>query len=533
MQLFAILATGGIGLLVSLWANHLLIQLAKNSAGLHRPHDLHHGHTQAIPRIGGIALAAGFLAAALVATLVFPEELFLNSAAWSIGIGSLCMFALGLWDDLSPLGARRKLLGQVLISAAVCVSGLTVERIHVPLMGGDLELGFFGSFSLTVLWLVALTNLINLIDGVDGLAGGIALMLMLLLSYVGYGQGVHLLCVGMAGALIGFLRYNFPPARIYMGDGGAYMLGFLVGVTTIVSSQKGTVIAALVAPLFVLALPILDTALAIVRRGLQGLPVFRPDRRHIHHRVLGMGWSRRRTVLSIYCFCLVFMVLGFVIFWSRGQWLPIATGVGALVILITAGKLSFSREWFAVGRIIGNSLQMRGEIQYALAQIRWLELEGRRCESVEELWTDLTFIARKLGFKAARLQLEDGERLWQTDCQCRHLQSATHKLQQGRLGTLELRACLRASTEADGAKLPTEVVCAAPGPVVADAEVFEILSEIVAEGWMKAARAWIKERGLADVALRFDPESSPVQTAAQSNPLPLASAPQAARRPSA
>src|ERR1044071_1456388 len=114
----------------------------------------------------------------------------------------------------------------------------------------------------TVLWLVGMTNLINLIDGVDGLAGGICLMLMTLLAFVGHQTGnLALVSAGMAGALLGFLWFNFPPARIYMGDGGAYLLGFQIGLFTIVGSQKGTILPALVAPLFVLALPIVDTSL--------------------------------------------------------------------------------------------------------------------------------------------------------------------------------------------------------------------------------------------------------------------------------
>jgi UDP-GlcNAc:undecaprenyl-phosphate GlcNAc-1-phosphate transferase len=126
-----------------------------------------------------------------------------------------------------------------------------------------------------------MTNLINLIDGVDGLAGGICLMLMSLLVFMGGGAGpTSFIAAGMAGALLGFLRFNFPPARIYMGDGGAYFLGFLIGCISITSSQKGTIFAALSAPLFVLALPILDTLLAILRRGLRRRKLVRSDTKH-------------------------------------------------------------------------------------------------------------------------------------------------------------------------------------------------------------------------------------------------------------
>src|SRR5208283_445655 len=166
---------------------------------------------------------------------------------------------------LKPLGAKWKLLGQVVIALSLYFLGVGIEHFRIPFFSITLDLGTWGIF-LTVLWLVGMTNLINLIDGMDGLAGGICLMLMGLLAYVGHDTGnFALLASGMAGALIGFLCFNFPPARIYLGDGGAYFLGFQIGLFAIVNSHKGTVFAALVAPLFVLALPILDTALAILR----------------------------------------------------------------------------------------------------------------------------------------------------------------------------------------------------------------------------------------------------------------------------
>src|SRR5260370_189277 len=143
----------------------------------------------------------------------------------------------------------------------VCCLGIGIQAFKSPFTGKIIDLSALGVL-ITVLWLVAMTNLINLIDGVDGLASGICLMLMTLLAYVGHQNGnLELVASGMVGALLAFLWFNFPPARIYLGDGGAYFLGFQIGILALVSSQKGTIAAALVAPLFVLALPIVDTAL--------------------------------------------------------------------------------------------------------------------------------------------------------------------------------------------------------------------------------------------------------------------------------
>jgi hypothetical protein len=370
---------------------------------------------------------------------------------------------------------------------------------------------------------VALTNLINLIDGVDGLAGGICLMLMILLTYVGGGAGhMSFVAAGMAGALLGFLWFNFPPARIYMGDGGAYFLGFLVACLTISSSQKGTIFAALTAPLFVLALPILDTALAILRRGLRGLPLFRADRSHIHHHLLDSGLSRRRVVLVTYAFTAIFLGLGFVAFWWHGEHLAILLGLGILVTLLAAGQMNFSREWFAVGRVLGNSLNMRSEIQYALAQTRWLVMEGTRCQSIAALCEDTVFIARKLGFDTVRIRLEDDERAWQITPASRgnNCRLFTHQLPGHRHCFIELGVVRpQAGRDANSGDKPeigrskSRTVRPANGngtPLADSANVprkFSILSDLLAEAWAKAIVAWEKQHQLP---ARFDGLETPL-----------------------
>src|SRR5439155_14194529 len=215
---------------------------------------------------------------------------------------------------------------------------------------------------------------------------------------------------------------------------------------TLVSSQKGTVVAALVAPLFVMALPIVDTTLAIVRRGLRGLPIFRPDRKHIHHRLMDMGLSRRKVVLSLYAVTLIFLGMGFTVFMSDGYWIPALLGLALLLMLLCAGRLSFSREWFSVGRVLGNSLSMRQDIQYALCLTRWLALEGRRRNSVDSLWPDLVFVARRLGFTSLKLTLEDGTRVWEEPAIAGPTHSSRQELR--RCGILELQAP-SASPDAD------------------------------------------------------------------------------------
>jgi hypothetical protein len=341
-----------------------------------------------------------------------------------------------------------------------------------------------------VVWLVSLTNLINLIDGIDGLAGGICLMLMVLIAAVGHQNGnFELLASGMAGALLGFLCYNFPPARIYLGDGGAYFLGFQIGLYSIVNSHKGTVFAALVAPLFVLALPVSDACLTLARRGLRGLPLLRPDRKHLHHRLIALGGSRRKVVLLVYGLNLLFLFMGLLAFWSRGESVPVLLGAAVLVLFACAGSFRFSRRWFAVHRVVRSSLRMRGEVRYALSLGRWLELEARRrCSGPDELWSDLVFAADKLGFASLKLTWLDEHRLW--------------RRRQGNLGSLQSRydcangqpGCLEFTAPACPLNRSTheqftdcDASCSKPlGGCLADPRVFETVSELIAEAWNRS-----------------------------------------------
>ena len=484
MNYWGAIICGLLGMGTVLLVIPLVLRAAQAGSLFRGRHDLHHTHRHAVPRLGGLALAAAFVGVAAAVAIFWPEKRRAGSD-WTVAIvSSLAMFALGFWDDLRPLGARRKLAGQILIALCVSVCGVGITHLGIPFVGGIINLGDWGVL-ITVVWLVGMTNLINLIDGVDGLAGGICLMLMSLLAYVGYASGgFGLMAVGMAGALLGFLWFNFPPARIYLGDGGAYLLGFQIGLFAILSAQKGTVIAALVAPLFVLALPIVDTALAILRRGLRGLPIFRPDRRHLHHHLLRSGMSRRRVVLSFYGVTLIFLAMGFMAYWSRGNLVPVLLGGATLILLLCAGRLRFSRNWFDVHRVVGSSLHMRQQVHYALALARWLTLEGSRRRSAEELWSDLVFAAQRLGYSSVKVTLADGEKVWERSDGCPATQTAVETLQDGRLGTLELKAscCDSGADPAPARRECEDLFC----PCVSDEKVFEIVSELLAEGWAKA-----------------------------------------------
>ena len=514
---FFIVALVGMG--ISVLFVRLILRHCKRTKSLVRPAEIHHARSEPIPRFGGVALALAFLGVEALLFFAMPGQRT-EVAGWhAIVFASIAMFVLGLWDDLWGLGARKKLLGQVLIAAALCWSGIVVEVLRIPLIGHKIELHEFGVV-ITIFWLVGMTNLINLLDGADGLAGGICLMLMVLLAVLGHQiGGVQLSAAGMAGALLGFLWYNFPPAKIYLGDGGAYLLGFQIAAFSLVDSRKGEVFAALSAPLFVLVLPILDTTLTIVRRAVWGLSVFRADRRHLHHQLERIGFSRRKVVLSFYGVTLVFLALGFASIWLRGEWLPGLLGIGALVLILCATNLSFSRAWFDVEQVLGNSLGIRKEIKYALSLMHWLQLDGSRCASLDELWVDFAYCARKLRFSSAKLTLADRQRVWVEPNRCLPTRSARHFLHGGGSGVLELEApaCEFPSPECQVAG--ETKACGAPHcPGMHDPRLFEVLAELLAEGWLKAAQSW---GATQEAASRLTPAVIPVAaTSTAGSPLP-------------
>jgi UDP-GlcNAc:undecaprenyl-phosphate GlcNAc-1-phosphate transferase len=217
---------------------------------------------RSVSRSGGVALAAAFVGVSLLIVFLYP-------AAWaekgriSLGIvwTALAMFFVGIWDDFRPLGIGRKLLVQTLISIAACVQGIHLEVFNSPFEGITSHLGVW-SWVITVLWLVALTNLFHRFDAINGLAGGVGFVVLSLLAYAGAAAGAAfptLCAIGMAGALLGFLVYNLPPARICMGGGGAGLIGFLIANFSIAHPDKETSMAATL----VLLLPLLGVVLAI------------------------------------------------------------------------------------------------------------------------------------------------------------------------------------------------------------------------------------------------------------------------------
>jgi UDP-GlcNAc:undecaprenyl-phosphate GlcNAc-1-phosphate transferase len=258
----------------------------------------------------------------------------------------------------------------------------------------------------TMFWLIALPNIVNLIDGFDGLAGGLGLFMAVTLGIAGWfnqQQPVAWYAFTMAGALLGFLVFNFPPARIYLGDGGAYLIGFCIAALSLVSSNKGSIAAVMLVTIVGLGVPILDTTFAIVRRGLRGFPLFHADDEHIHHRLEDLGFSKRRVIIGVYGICVVLSLIALSIIWSQGRTIPIAIGAVFLLAIFALRYLHYVRSFSQVGDQIERLFARRRTVRYALLQAQILELEVDRCNESAEFWPIFNQSLRRVGF------LEEGE----------------------------------------------------------------------------------------------------------------------------
>lgn len=249
---------------------------------------------KAIPTIGGIAIYLGFLIPVLFLAMF-------NKMMIGILLGGTFILFVGIFDDLYEIPPWLKLFGQIIAAFILIICGIRIEFITNP-FGGIIYLGYWG-IPLTLLWIVGVTNTVNLVDGLDGLAAGITAIAALTLFFVGLQEGqviAAVMALTLAGSSLGFLKYNFNPAEIFMGDTGAMFSGFILAAVSVSGALKSAAAVTLIVPVLALGVPIFDTIFAIVRRVSNGKPIGEADHGHIHHRLLALGFNQRQAVLSVY-----------------------------------------------------------------------------------------------------------------------------------------------------------------------------------------------------------------------------------------
>ncbi|MCL1695837.1 MULTISPECIES: MraY family glycosyltransferase [unclassified Lysinibacillus] len=294
-------------------------------------------HARIMPRLGGLAIFLAFL----IAVAIFRPILIYNEHGsdflLAIIIGACIIVATGVIDDMREISAKAKLVGQLVAALIVIfVGGIHIEMINLPFFG-ELNFGLL-SIPLTVIWIVGITNAINLIDGLDGLAAGvstIALITLAAMAFIMSNMFVLAIAAILAAATFGFLFYNFHPAKIFMGDTGALFLGFMISVLALLGFKNVTVVT-LIIPVIILGVPISDTFFAIVRRVRMKKKWSDPDKSHLHHRLLDMGFTHRQTVLIIYGIAIMFGLAAIIFSMAKvwGAILLVAVILTAIEILV-------------------------------------------------------------------------------------------------------------------------------------------------------------------------------------------------------
>ncbi|WP_053954742.1 glycosyltransferase family 4 protein [Inediibacterium massiliense] len=292
-----------IGAFVSFLMTPLAKKLACKIGAIDIPKDDRRVHKQPIPRMGGLAIYFGFMISVLMNLPVIDKPMI------GMFIGGTFIVLMGIVDDLRPLSAKTKLMGQIVSALILVYCGLRIGMLNIPFIKEPIVFPIWASIMITIFWVVGITNTLNLIDGLDGLAAGVASIAGASLFYVAIVNGrdiTPLMTMAIVGACIGFLPYNFNPAKIFMGDTGSLFLGYMLAAISIHGAVKGATAIATVIPVLALGLPIFDTTFAILRRMINGRPIMEPDKGHLHHKLLATGMGQKRTVLVLYGISAIF-----------------------------------------------------------------------------------------------------------------------------------------------------------------------------------------------------------------------------------
>lgn len=364
-------------------------------------------HATPTPRLGGIAVVLGFFAP-LVGLLVVDSWVgiaFRSNTPLVFGLfgGGLAIALLGLYDDLRGSGAPLKLAVQLAVGLVLYRLGVRIELLANP-FGVDLDLGVL-SLPFTLLWLIGVVNAMNLIDGLDGLAAGVAFFAVATNFLLAISRGdlvMSLMMATLGGAILGFLIFNFNPASIFMGDTGSMFLGFVLAVSSVVTSTKSGTAVAMLVPIISLGLPIMDTLLAMIRRTLIGRPMFAADKEHIHHRLMSrLQLSHRNAVLVLYALCCLFGLTALGLsFANSAQSALLLAGI-AVVVVVLMRKLGYLNPRAAIA---GAGQKRRRNVALRTV-VKEVTESVRAAQKLSELWESLRPLSWVLDLSRLELHL--------------------------------------------------------------------------------------------------------------------------------
>jgi UDP-GlcNAc:undecaprenyl-phosphate/decaprenyl-phosphate GlcNAc-1-phosphate transferase len=413
---YSAVVLGVTSFIIALLATPAIRDFALALGCVDRPDGFRKSHPSPVPRIGGIPIVLAYLVAFGVLA-VFPPSPMWSGLADGIRLfpAVALVFVVGLVDDLRRLTPWQKLAGQAAASSLAIAGGLRITHLV------GYEVPALLSVAATMIWLIGCANAFNLIDGVDGLAAGAGLFAattMLIAALLQNNLALVLATAPLVGALLGFLRFNFNPATIFLGDSGSLVIGFLLGCLGVTWSQKSATVLGLTAPLMALAIPLLDTCLAIARRFITNQPIFSPDRGHIHHRLLDRGFTPRRVALSLYAACGLAAALSLTLSVSETQM------AGPVVVLFCAFTWLGVQHLGYVEFDLAGRLFMDGSFRRLVncqLELRSFDTAIATADNPQTRWEVVLRAARQLGFcrvsaKLAGRQFEEWltvpDRLW-------------------------------------------------------------------------------------------------------------------------
>ena len=379
-------------------------------------------HKTPLPRLGGVPVFLSFLIAVAItslASLRFPAL----AAGISIRnvlivlVPATLIFLLGLYDDIHSVGPYTKFAVQGVAAILLFAGGLRI--LDLPVLFGARHLAWYIGLPITVLWVIGITNAFNLIDGLDGLAAGSALFSTFVVFVVALSSGsspVSLLTIALAGAILGFLRFNFNPATIFLGDSGSLFIGFMLSALALEGAQKAPTVIAVAIPVVSFGLPILETVLSVLRRLIGGQPLFRADREHIHHKLLQRGMSHRQVVIALYAVSALFALLSLFLLWPAGPTLGLVLLVIGTVIWFGVQHLGYL-EFGEIRRVAQRTVAQRDifvnnlAIRRATEELKSASDYAQVCDILRSAFSTNDFDGFELRIKArADKPLAPGER---------------------------------------------------------------------------------------------------------------------------
>jgi len=368
-------------------------------------------HDRPIPRIGGLAILVATLSLVLgvlwLHNTVGAAFRQIRTHVLALLGAAVIMGLMGLVDDVRGLPARVKLAVQVLAAVAVCAFGIRIDEIG---NGGIVSIKFgWLSWPVTVIWIVGITNAVNFIDGLDGLASGIAAMACGAIALFSLWSGqvvMAVLALALLGSLTGFLFFNFNPAKVFLGDGGTYFVGFTIAAASVLCAQKTAALVGLTLPVLALGVPIMDMLFSILRRVLERRSIMSADRQHIHHRLLRMGLRQRHVVLLIYLVTLLTAGIGTCML-IAGKAAPVLALLGLGILLIVFRLVGAVRLRESI-RIMYRNLVNAREARQDRQRFENAQLMMREAPSFDARWKAVCTMAEDMGFEQVRLTSPSG-----------------------------------------------------------------------------------------------------------------------------